>query len=302
MAYSNKEFIKFDISKNQKVLDTSLTLSKKIYFDGILDNYDKTQPTGKTARAVIQVLFTYQFSKLESLTQTLRATDSKLDEFLKLSDLAKSSGMSDFTKTFYDERHQKTKEHHHTRSTNNEQRVSKLLKCELQSDGSAMFYWLSESTEKYDAKHVVQVTDPHDGFKLKPEPSKLYTIQLKVLNVVKWLKTFPEKKVLDKKDIKEILEVADMQVFSNDPSFHWQGMNFSVSQLDGSIYPTNIAPKNSKRNAKGKVIQIGWKDKHGDGQAFFSKAMAGIFKQLPFYANVMASMLTKELIKQGFIK
>lgn len=79
-------------------------------------------------------------------------------------------------------------------------------------------------------------------------------------------------------------------ILHNCGAFHWQGSNYWLSQLDGSIYPTDIEPK--VWNAP---------NLHGDGQNFLCKHLYGIIRQISFFGNQMASMADKELRKLGKI-
>ena len=103
-----------------------------------------------------------------------------------------------------------------------------------------------------------------------------------------WLDVFEGDKIT-RFNMKEILEVSSVQVFSNSPSFHWQGGNFNLSQLDGSIYPTEIS-------------NPVWGPRHGDPSGYFlDKHLWGLLKQMGFWLNPMASMLTSKLQKRGLI-
>ena len=79
-------------------------------------------------------------------------------------------------------------------------------------------------------------------------------------------------------------------ILHNCGAFHWQGSNYWLSQLDGSIFPTDIEPK--VWNAP---------NLHGDGQNFLCKHLYGIIRQISFFGNQMASMADKELRKLGKI-
>jgi len=128
--------------------------------------------------------------------------------------------------------------------------------------------------------------DP-ETFNLTKNRSKTYEIQIKVLDFLDWLDVFSEQKVTES-DMKEILDTADIQVFSTSPSFHYQGFNYWLSQLDGSIYPTTIKPQR-------------WDKIHGDGDAFVDKHLYGLMRQIKFFRNQMASMITKKLKDRGLI-
>lgn len=208
----------------------------------------------------------------------------KLTEFVKLSDL-KFDGMSDFTKG--------------TRSRRNkaqgvENRLAKLIDFSVDvKENWVMFYWLTDATTNiYDPEYQFKNTDVEDNFSLEKNDSKLYTMQIKILDFFNHLKQLKisEDHIITWEEIKLILEEAYVQVWSDAPSFHWQGMNYWISQLDGSIYPTDIKPKR-------------WNNPklHGDGNAFVDKHLGGLLNQMGFFLNQMASMATSRLKKRGLL-
>ena len=79
-------------------------------------------------------------------------------------------------------------------------------------------------------------------------------------------------------------------IVHNCPAFHWQASNYNLSQLDGSIHPTDIAPHY-------------WNQPHlhGDGENFLCKHLAGFVNQIDFFLNPMAAMATKILKNKGLI-
>ena len=79
-------------------------------------------------------------------------------------------------------------------------------------------------------------------------------------------------------------------ILHNCGAFHWQSSNYNLSQLDGSIYPTDIAPHY-------------WNQPHlhGDGENFLCKHLAGFVNQIDFFLNPMAAMATKVLRQKKLI-
>lgn len=118
-------------------------------------------------------------------------------------------------------------------------------------------------------------------------PEKKYEIQLKVLKFFSWLDTHPVDQAFKVKDLKEILKVADIQVFNTSPSFQYQSYNYNCSQIDASAYPTKIAPKV-------------W-DKRLGGDYFLDKHLFGFLQQISFFLNPMASSLSQKLKDRGII-
>ena len=208
----------------------------------------------------------------------------KLNEFIKLSDL-RTQGMSDFTLNFRKQRN---------KVQGTENRLAKLLDFTVdEKEGWVMFSWLTDATTNaYDLDHPFMNTDPDNDFALVKNPSKLYTMQIKILDFFTHLSNLKadEDKIITRAEIKQILELANVQVWSDSPAYHWQGMNWAISQLDGSIHPTDIEPK--RWNAP---------ELHGDGQAFVSKDLGGLLAQMGFFLNQMAAMCTSRLKKRGLL-
>ena len=154
-----------------------------------------------------------------------------------------------------------------------------------------IFKYLLEATEMYDEKHIYYEVDPVSKEK-KPNPSKTYELWIKMLNILGedgWLEALKvNTENITGDDIKELFDLADIQWWSSDPSFLYQGFQYWLTQLDSSIYSENRKPKR-------------WDKIHGDGQAFVTKHMAQLIDQLPFFRNQMSSSLTKLLRDSGYI-
>jgi hypothetical protein len=80
--------------------------------------------------------------------------------------------------------------------------------------------------------------------------------------------------------VKNWLWATDFGMFSNDPSWHYQGFNYNLSVLGASIHPTNIEP------------QV-WNKIHGD--ALVSKHFFDLFLHIGWFINQMASSLLNKL-------
>lgn len=241
--------------------------------------------------------YTKQFESVEDLESTLLGQyNQTFLEFVTLKDLADRSAISDFTMTWRNDRN---------RVMGTENTTAKLIDCFVdEADKSVTFAFLTESTELGDKKPNPKIdspyrfysgpkgeVDPENQFNIKRNPSKTYELQIKVLDILGdegWLSTF-EGETITRKEMKEILEVSNVQVFSTSPAFHWQGANFNLSQLDGSIHPTNISNPI-------------WGPRHGDKDGYFvGKHLYGLLKQMGFWLNPMASTLTKKLKDRGLI-
>lgn len=206
----------------------------------------------------------------------------KLQEFVRMSDLMDKSGLSDFTRPFEQERQ---------RIMGGANKNTKLIQVDFDDEYNPIFSWLADATDKYGEDHKYKEVDPENGFKIIDDPSKTYTLKIKILDFLDWLNTHPDIKSVKEKDVKEILDVANIQAFSSSPGFMYQGLNYNLSVLDGSLYPTDIAPTPGPR---------GWLDRQGD-MAFTDKHLTQLFSSMKFWYSPMASMLTKRLREEGLI-
>ena len=214
-------------------------------------------------------------------------------EFVTIADLKDKGNMSDFTATWRADRN---------RVMGNEAKTAKLVDCFIdEADRSATFAFLTESTElgkkapnddigsiyKYYGGPKGEI-DPENNFKVDRNSSKLYELQLKVLDFTAWLDVFEGEKI-GKKEMKEILEVSNVQLFSTSPSFHWQGANVNLTKMDGSIHGTSIP-------------NPVWGPRHGDPSGYFiDKHLYGLLQSMPFFLNQMAQMLMRKLKQRGLI-
>lgn len=143
----------------------------------------------------------------------------------------------------------------------------------------------------YPEDHVYQRVIPGTST-LENNPSATYEIWIKVLDVLGkdgWLSVYdPEKETITGEMIKSIVEVADVKIYDDDPSFLLQGFSYWLTQLDAGIFPENRKPKR-------------WNLVHSDGNSFLPKHLSGLIDQLPFFLNQMASSLTNLLRQEGII-
>jgi len=206
-------------------------------------------------------------------------------EYLTYPAYMKNAGLSDFTSKWKKDRKKVMGA--------DENKIAKLIQCEINKEKDYVdFFWLTESTE--DKKNIDSLynkpkkeVDPNT-FELKDNPSKTYTFQLRILDFFKWLDTYPSKKEISPKDIKDILYVSNIQIWDSNPSFQFQGMNYINSMFDASIYPETREPKV-------------WNKKHNDDN-FLGKHGQGIMNHMSLYKNNMASMLTKQLKEKGYLE
>lgn len=203
-----------------------------------------------------------------------RLINPDLLESVTLDDLKNS--MSDLTLKFRKDRN---------KTTGTENRVSKLIQVDYRN-GNLMFRWLTEPTEnEADPNRDIYNIDKIGNLSI--DKSKTYELDIEILDFSQWLDTYPEGYVITSKDIKDILDVAFVKVWSSSPSFWWQGMAFRLTQLDGSIYPCKIPDKF-------------WGKLHGK-ESLVDKHLGGLINQISFWANPMASMATKFLKSKGLL-
>jgi len=198
----------------------------------------------------------------------------KLEE-LTLGDFKATDSASAFTKRTRRQRNQ---------AVGAENTTAKLVDVDINTveDHVTFIFKTTATIPIYPPGTKFQKTNP-DTLSLQRNSDKSYELHLRLLNFFEWKEAQDIGQALTAKDIKEVLGVADLQVFSTSPSFHFQGANYYCSQVDSSIYPTNIEPQfwNSP-------------DLHGKDY-FLDKHLFGLLRSIDFFLNQMANMLTKRL-------
>lgn len=208
---------------------------------------------------------------------------TKFSESLRLSDLMKDAGISALTKKFKKRR---------SGLLGAESRNAKLLDCEIdETKNHITFVWLTIVTPD----HELYGDDPTynevriEGSKaLRKNRSKTYEMKIRILDFLDWLDTYPDKSTITTKDVKDILNISNIQVSCNCPMYQYQGANWKISSVfDGSIYPTSIPDPV-------------WGPRHGDN-ALVCKHLSSLLAGIRYWQNSMASMLTKKLKQRGLI-
>mgnify|MGYP001051154597 CR=1 FL=1 len=224
--------------------------------------------------------------KRNQVKESIVSDKKSLTEWLTLADLADKEATSDFTKRTRQQRN---------RAVRTENYTAKLKECILEDDGSVLFEFETVATTPiYPDDYVFQKANPDNNFALERNSEKKYQIKIKILDFMKWLKeTRPDYEEMGKitwKEVRDVLEVAYIQVYSTSPSFHWMGGNYYLSQLDGSLYPTDIEPKFWNQPQY-----------HGTDPYFLDKHLSGIIRQFKFWYNPMASMIQKRMKDKGLL-
>lgn len=275
----------YDIKK-QKVLATKRLTSMKdvVYTPSLpLELYN-----GVLENIVIQCIdLAGRYGDKKKQVESLKAKEVKLNEWMTFKNLNTPDAISAFTKKHRDIRNKAVKPENFT---------AKLTDCQYnkERDYVDFVFTTTATTPIYPKNYEYKKTDPTHNFVLDPNPDKKYNVQFRILDFMKWLKGTRPDNLSDTritwKEIKDVLEVAFVQVYCQCGAFHWQGVNYWLSQLDGSIYPTDIEPKFWNRA-----------DLHGDGNAFLCKHSYGIIRSIDFFANQMTAMLNKKLKNEGII-
>ena len=207
-------------------------------------------------------------------------SSKRLREWMTIADLNNPDASSDFTKK---------KRAIRTSLYKGENVTARIVQGSYdRNDDSMTFEFVTTATIKaHPAGSEFKRTDPFNNFNLVPNPSRKYHMYVKVLNFMEWLRgTRPDSLAsspITPQEVKEVLESAYVQLFCDDPSFQYQTANYTLSQVDASIYPTNIPPKK-------------WNKIHGDYN-FLCKHLKGLLDQIGFFLNQMASVATR-IIKQ----
>ena len=153
------------------------------------------------------------------------------------------------------------------------------LKGVLIEDDAISFNFGSFATvEAYGDNHEFKrVTKNH---RMKRNPQQEYELYLKFLDTETWTKNMVHRGEVSKDDIAVLVKNAYVQCWNTSPAFHYQGHNYWASELDASIFPTNIQPTK-------------WDKKHPETQ--LDKHLAQLLYSLPEYYEAMAKEIKKEL-------
>lgn len=270
----------FSVSSNNIYEDISIPLNKGDSFlwgkwknkSAIYDHLDKDEK-GQ------DIIITDTGKKIPLLKIRL-IQENKFGENLRFSDLMKKASISLFTLDY-------SKETNKLMGAPTTHTKLKGIKVNKKKD-YVIFVWKTKRTPKYNnKKQPMKAVDPKDNFQMKN--ANFYTIEIKVLDFFKLLKTKPDNNFTNK-DIEEVFNVADIQVWSSVPAYQYQGMNYHMTLFDASIYPELREPKiwNDLVSQYGKT--------HNEYQ-FLDKHTAGVVNSIKFYIPQMRQMIKKYLDK-----
>lgn len=222
------------------------------------------------------------FSQFKRIYEKKPHDSKRLYEWMTIADLNVNDATSDFTKR---------KRAIRTSLYKGENVTSRIVQGSYDRyDDSMTFEFVTTATIKaHPAGSEFKRTDPHNNFNLIPNPDRKYHMYVKVLNFMELLRgTRPEslsETPISDREIKDVLETAYVQLFCDDPSFQYQTANYTLSQVDASIYPTSIAPKK-------------WNKVHGDYN-FLCKHLKGLLDQIGFFLPQMASIASQIIQKEN---
>ena len=210
----------------------------------------------------------------------------KMNEWLTFANLNSPDAMSALTTDYRKLRNKLVKPENFT---------AKLTDCkyEKEHDWVTFDFVTTATIPQYPQDYEFSKTDPNKKFELIKNPEKQYTVSIRILDFMKWLKdTRPDRlanEPITWKEIKDVLDVAYIQVHCTCPANWWQGLTYNRTQLDGAIYPCDIKPKV-------------WNAKHlHNEEGFLCKHAYGIIRSIAFFENQMTSKLNKTLKMAGEI-
>ena len=242
--------IKFGRFKNKKAIVIGFGTDKN------------NQPTVNTDKGEMNLYHV----RIDNLMESIHFSES-----LKLSDFKKHSGISDFTEPFMKDR-QKLK------GTGNKSAKLVSVKINTRKD-YVTFVFKSKPTYGTSA----QVVDPNT---MSFKSGRVYTQQIRLLDFFALASTKPGFKIddLSFQEVKEILQVADIQVWCSCGSFQFQGINYIDTLMDASIYPEFRAPKR-------------WNKYHNDDSFACKHLDILLTSGMNIFINNMTSMINSYLKK-----
>lgn len=225
-------------------------------------------------------------TEFEPKKESVEIQSKKFDEWLTFKNLNSPDAISGLTKSYRDLRNKLVKPENFT---------AKLTDCQYNKDeDNVTFTFTTTATiPQYPKNHEFDKTNPDKDFELIPNPDKQYEVRIRILKFMEWLKgTRPDRlngTPISWDEIKDVLDVAYIQVQCSCPADWWQGLAYNRTQLDGTIIPCNIKPKY-------------WNAKHlHNEEGFLCKHAYGIIRSIAFFENQMTSKLNKTLKNEEMI-
>lgn len=276
-SFDLKNMRSFNVSRFpfEKQVANTPVLSLEL-FNGVLKNY-----------TVFCIDVAGRFGDKELQPQKENVENSvKFNEWLTFQNLNTPDAISGLTKGYRDLRNKLVKPENFT---------AKLVDCryEKEHDWVTFDFETTATVPQYPKNYQFSKTDQSKDFELVKNPAKQYTVSIRVLDFMRWLKDTRPDRLKDEpitwKEIKDVLDVAYIQTHCTCPADWWQGLTYNRTQLDGAIYPCDIKPK--VWNAK---------NLHNE-EGFLCKHTYGIIRSIAFFENQMTSKLNKTLKMEGMI-
>jgi hypothetical protein len=191
-------------------------------------------------------------------------------EEVYLKDLIGDAAVSNFTLFFQRER---------AKLMGKEPKLTKYVDTIINKDKNYvdMQFLVTPTEKKYPPNYKYKQVNPNTHA-LEDNPSKLYEFIVRVEDFFSYLETTPNE--ITNKDIEDVIKVAPLLVWDGNPSYQYQGINYNLGVLGGSLYPTKIAP-------------TVWKDRGQDG--FLGKHGQRIFNSIFFYIPQIRQTIKKKL-------
>ncbi len=186
----------------------------------------------------------------------------------------------------------------------------RLISYKIDKNTITFFFLSGATTPAYDPDYQFKATNPAT-LSLERNPSKTYEIHLQFsgLNKLSSLskaraskkKFNPDKEKeygggianITKEELFNFLKDSQIKIWDSSPAFQFQGQNFWLGQLDSSLFPTDIAPKDRIYDANGKLVQMGWSNIHRG--SIWTKHCFDIMSHLSWYLQQMSAMLSKAI-------
>lgn len=224
--------------------------------------------------------------ELQPEKESVCNASNRFDEWLTFKNLNTPDAISSLTKSYRDLRNKLVKPENFT---------AKLTDCmyDKTEDHVTFIFTTTATIPQYPKNYEFDKTDSNKDFELIPNPDKKYEVKIRVLKFMEWLKDTRPDRLADTPiswaEIKDVLDVAYIQVQCSCPADWWQGLAYNRTQLDGAIIPCKITPK--VWNAK---------NLHNE-EGFLCKHAYGIIRSIAFFENQMTSKLNKVLKMEGII-
>jgi hypothetical protein len=154
--------------------------------------------------------------------------------------------------------------------------LSTISLVEVQTSGKdLLLIFNAQATKGYPAHHKYRKTKPSQNWNLEANPAELYTLKILFQGILKTIDrdSSPE-------DIEYNMTLYPMKLYSNDPSFNYQGFAYNLSRQDASLIRQTIKPEK-------------WDKVHGS--TYLTKHFVQLFKYWEKYLSDWLPIIKKSL-------